>query len=136
MKRVLFLAYLFPPIANSGTQRPLKFAKYLREHGWDPIVVTAAHFDGHPTDEGLLNDVPAQVRVVRVPMLNEKLSDTLAVGGPIGRKIGDAVSWRWQHRRRSPDLYALWRPTVVREATRLFHDLGWDPRRWPPDRAR
>ena len=31
MKRVLFLAYLFPPIANSGTQRPLKFVKFLRE---------------------------------------------------------------------------------------------------------
>ena len=36
MKKVLFLAYLFPPIANSGTQRPLKFAKYLAEYGWAP----------------------------------------------------------------------------------------------------
>lgn len=129
MKRVLFLAYLFPPIANSGTQRPLKFAKYLLENAWEPVVITAANFDGHHTDPGLLADIPDHVRVVRVPMLNDKVGATLASlagGNRIGQKIGDAISWRWRYHRRSPDLYALWKPTVLREAMRIFQDSGFD----------
>lgn len=129
MKQVLFLAYLFPPIANSGTQRPLKFAKYLADYGWEPTVITAAGFDGHHIDYGLAADIPDTVRVVRVPMLNEKIGATLASvagGGRVGRKIGEAVSWRLQRRRRSPDLYALWKPTVLREAIKIFNERGFD----------
>lgn len=129
MKKVLFLAYLFPPIANSGTQRPLKFAKYLAEYGWEPTVVTAAQFDGHHTDPGLVADLPANVRVVRVPMLNEEIGNTLAWlggGGKFARKVGDAVRWRMQHRRRTPDLYAWWKPTVIREVTKLLATTRFD----------
>lgn len=129
MKKVLFLAYLFPPIANSGTQRPMKFAKYLAEYGWEPTVITASDFDGHNTDQGLVADLPANVRVVRVPMLNEEIGNKvawLAGGGRVGRKLGDAVRWRMQHRRRSPDIYAWWKPTVIREANRLLATTRFD----------
>ena len=129
MKKVLFLAYLFPPIANSGTQRPMKFAKYLADYGWQPTVITAADFNGHPVDAGLAADVPETVRVIRVPMLNEQIGATiasLAGGTRIGRRIGDAVSWRLRSRRRVPDLYAMWKPTVMRAALKLFNDEGFD----------
>jgi glycosyltransferase involved in cell wall biosynthesis len=129
MNRVLFLAYLFPPIANSGTQRPLKFVKYLRDFGWEPTVLTAATCEGHPADPGLLAEIPDGVRVVRVPMLNEKVAATvasLAGGKRFGRKLGDAISWRLRSHRQSPDLYALWKPTVVREAIRIFNDTPFD----------
>lgn len=39
MKNVLFIVYYFPPMGGSGVQRPLKFVKYLRNFGWNPIVV-------------------------------------------------------------------------------------------------
>lgn len=39
MKNVLFIVYYFPPMGGSGVQRPLKFIKYLREFGWNPIVL-------------------------------------------------------------------------------------------------
>ena len=129
MKHVLFLAYLFPPIANSGTQRPWKFAKYLSDYGWQPTVITAANFDGHNIDPGLVADIPENVTIARVPMLNEQIGDTiasLAGGGRIGRRLGDAVSWRLRRRRQSPDLYALWKPTVMRAAMKLFNERGFD----------
>jgi glycosyltransferase involved in cell wall biosynthesis len=129
MERVLFLAYLFPPIANSGTQRPLKFAKYLSAYGWEPVVLTAASFDGLPTDHGLLADMGEAVRVIRVPMLNEQIAATvtaLAGGGAIGRRLGGAISWRLRNRRRSPDLYALWKPSVRRAAMHLFNRERFD----------
>jgi glycosyltransferase involved in cell wall biosynthesis len=129
MKRVLVLAYLFPPIANSGTQRPLKFVKYLSQHGWQPTVVTAAHAAGHRVDPGMLADIPADVRVVRVPMLNEMLRDAVrrvAGGTAIGRRLAESISWRLRERFRRPDLYALWRPTARRAALRLLRESRYD----------
>ena len=42
VKRVLMIAFHYPPLrGSSGIQRTLKFAKYLPEFGWDPIVLTA-----------------------------------------------------------------------------------------------
>ena len=38
MKKVLFISYMFPPIAGGGIQRPLKFVKYLPAYGIKPIV--------------------------------------------------------------------------------------------------
>jgi hypothetical protein len=129
MKRVLFLAYLFPPIANSGTQRPLKFTKYLAEHGWEPIVVTADRANGNNVDASLTLDIPAGVQVVRVPMLNERIGDgisTVLGGGRLAKRIGEGVRWRLQDRRRSPDLYAWWQPTATRAALKIFRDTGFD----------
>jgi len=129
MKRVLFLAYLFPPIANSGTQRPLKFVKYLAQFGWQPTVVTAAHTDGHRIDHGLMADIPPAVSVVRVPMVNEQLRTAIATvsgGSRLGTRLGEAVSWRLRDRFRKPDLYALWRPSVRRAARRLMRQDRYD----------
>ena len=38
MKKILIVSYMFPPISGAGTQRPLKFAKYLPTFGIEPIV--------------------------------------------------------------------------------------------------
>ena len=40
MKKVLIIAYHFPPDSAVGSVRPAKFAKYLPEFGWEPIVFT------------------------------------------------------------------------------------------------
>jgi hypothetical protein len=40
MKKVLIIAYYFPPMGGSGVQRPFQLAKYLREFGWEPVVLT------------------------------------------------------------------------------------------------
>lgn len=40
MKRVLFLAYDFPPLGGGGVLRSVKFVKYLPEFGWQPTVIT------------------------------------------------------------------------------------------------
>lgn len=40
-KRILMIAYHYPPIlGSSGVQRTLKFARYLPEFGWEPIILT------------------------------------------------------------------------------------------------
>ena len=41
-KNVLFVAYEFPPRGEAGVQRSAKFAKYLPDFGYNPLVLTAA----------------------------------------------------------------------------------------------
>ncbi|MBC8469697.1 MAG: glycosyltransferase [Planctomycetes bacterium] len=39
-KKVLIIAYHYPPANNGGIERPYRFAKYLPQYGYDPIVIT------------------------------------------------------------------------------------------------
>lgn len=40
-RRLLFIAYEYPPSAGGGAQRIAKFVRFLREDGWDIRVLTA-----------------------------------------------------------------------------------------------
>lgn len=64
MKRVLMLAYYFPPLGMSGTQRPAKFARYLAEFGWQPTVLTVKPIAYWAEDPTLLDEL-AGVEIVR-----------------------------------------------------------------------
>lgn len=66
MKNVLFLTYCFPPYADSGVFRPLKFVKYLKKHKkWNPIVVTLniRNYPNKPIDDSLNDDVPENMEI-------------------------------------------------------------------------
>ena len=67
--RVLLLSYHFPPVGGGGTQRSLKFARYLPELGCEVVVVTGTGAPSGrwtPTDETLLEELP-ETEVRRVP---------------------------------------------------------------------
>lgn len=66
MKNVLFITYLFPPFGGSSVQRSSKFAKYLKEFGYNPIVLTVKaeekkklrnEYTFYNIDESLLKDL-------------------------------------------------------------------------------
>ncbi len=60
------IAFHFPPLSgSSGIQRSLRFARYLPEFGWDPIVLTVRPSVYEQTDQNLLSDVPASLQVHR-----------------------------------------------------------------------
>lgn len=69
-KKVLFINYIFPPLAGSGVQRALKFIKYCRDFNYEPIVVTTANCDYYPTDTSLLDEIPNEVEVIRIDERN------------------------------------------------------------------
>ena len=68
-RRVLVLAYYFPPLGGGGVQRTLKFVKYLPTAGYDPIVVTTTGVGHVLRDPGLASDVPPSAVVLRAPEL-------------------------------------------------------------------
>jgi glycosyltransferase involved in cell wall biosynthesis len=71
-RRVLFIAFYFPPDGGGGTQRTLKFCKYLPAMGWRPIVLAPPPRDHRgqwtPRDASLLDEVGPEVVVERVPI--------------------------------------------------------------------
>jgi glycosyltransferase involved in cell wall biosynthesis len=67
-KKVLIIAYYWPPSGGSGVQRWLKFVKYLPQFGWKPYVFTPENPSAPIIDESLLKDVPAEAVVVKLPI--------------------------------------------------------------------
>lgn len=66
MKKVLIIAYYFPPLGWSGVQRTLKFVKYLRAFGWEPIVVTVGKTKFSVLDKSLLEEIPQGIEMIRI----------------------------------------------------------------------
>jgi len=64
-KKVLIITYYWPPAGGPGVQRVLKFAKYLPEFGWDPIILTVANGEYPAIDESLAKDIPEGCKVYK-----------------------------------------------------------------------
>ncbi|MCT4542482.1 MAG: glycosyltransferase [Vallitalea sp.] len=87
-KKVLMVANQFPPMGGSGVQRSVKFAKYLPEFQWEPIVFTRESKNSL-TDESLLQDIPIDLKVIRTKPydLNQLKKPFNLVGKVISRKM-------------------------------------------------
>jgi len=68
-KKVLIIAYYWPPSAGSGVQRWLKFVKYLRDFGWEPIIYTPLNPDFDLKDNQLLSEIPEGITILKQPIL-------------------------------------------------------------------
>jgi len=68
MKKVLIITYYWPPSGGAGVQRWLKFSKYLREFGWEPIIYTPENPEAPDFDDTLLADIPENITVIKKPV--------------------------------------------------------------------
>jgi glycosyltransferase involved in cell wall biosynthesis len=64
-KKVLIIAYYFPPLGMGGVQRVSKFVKYLPSFGWQPVVLTVKEIDYFSRDDSLLQELPADLKIHR-----------------------------------------------------------------------
>ncbi|NSW89403.1 MAG: glycosyltransferase family 4 protein [Firmicutes bacterium] len=65
MKKVLMIAYSFPPAGGPGVQRTSKFVKYLSRYGWEPVILTRDTLNMPLKDESLIKDIPDGVNIIR-----------------------------------------------------------------------
>lgn len=65
MRRVLMVAYAFPPAGGAGVQRTAKFVKYLPQYGWLPTVLTVTESCYGVTDASHTNDFPEDLKIIR-----------------------------------------------------------------------
>lgn len=67
--KVLIITYYWPPSGGSGVQRWLKFVKYLREYGWEPIIYTPENPENPSEDTSLLKDIPNGIEIIKRPII-------------------------------------------------------------------
>ncbi|MBN9312609.1 MAG: glycosyl transferase family 1 [Chryseobacterium sp. 39-10] len=64
-KKVLIIAYYWPPAGGPGVQRWLKFTKYLPDFGWEPTVFIPENPSYPIVDETLEKDVSKDLHVIK-----------------------------------------------------------------------
>lgn len=110
MKRVLMVAYHFPPLAgSSGIQRTLRFVQHLPKFGWEPLVLTADPRAYERSSDDLMPEVPAGVVVRRAFALDTARHLSIA-----GRYIGAMAR---------PDRWVSWKFAAVREGMRMIREF-------------
>lgn len=106
-KRILIIAYHFPPCkTSSGIQRTLKFSTYLREYGWDPLILTISPLAYEHTSLDQLREIPDDVVVER------------AFGLDTSRHL--AIAGRYFLRMAQPDRWISWWPAAVWTGLRMI----------------
>lgn len=136
-RKVLIIAYAFPPTGGPGVQRPAKFAKYLPQFGWTPIVWSADRVEGLPRDESLAAELPAQVSVhARTTGGVQAVRRTLRgfIGahevngcGSVATKFAAAIDWRlnaWCASHLVPDDGVSWARRSIRPLLNLIRGEG------------
>ena len=114
MRKVLMVAWYFPPWGGAGVQRTLKQVKYLPQFGWQPVVLT-----GPPPRAGLSDST-----------LLEELGQAPAVHRTRALLPPAALPWRVRHALTRwlllSDEQAGWRPFALRAASELIKRGGID----------
>jgi glycosyltransferase involved in cell wall biosynthesis len=85
--RVLLITYYWPPAGGGGVQRWLKFTKYFRENGLEPVVYTPQDPDYPAVDHSLLEEIPSDLEVWRYPIWEPYHLYRKLVGKPKDEKI-------------------------------------------------
>ncbi len=115
MKKVLIIAYQFPPSQAIGAQRPFGLAKHLPKYGWDPIVLTVRMtgrvLDGIRIIETNYKDITNQLKV-KIGLSSER---------SIHDQLGITVTKNYNH--------SAWKSKVIKliKDIYLFPDVnrGW-----------
>jgi len=68
MKKVLIVTYYWIPSGGAGVQRWVKFTKYLREFGWEPIIYTPENPEYPSVDHSFEKDIPLGITVLKTPI--------------------------------------------------------------------
>lgn len=98
-KKILIITYYWPPAGGPGVQRWLKFAKYLPEFSWNPVIYTPENPSYPLVDESLLKDVPQNIEIVKTKIwepyqLAEKLNKSNKKFKAGQFDVGKNQSWK------------------------------------------
>ncbi|MFZ1750173.1 MAG: hypothetical protein WAU01_08280, partial [Saprospiraceae bacterium] len=68
IKKILIITYYWPPAGGGGVQRWVKFVKYLRDFGWEPVVFTVQNGQYPILDHTLIGEIPDGVEIIKEPI--------------------------------------------------------------------
>ncbi len=120
-RKVLIVSFLFPPANTIGAVRIGKFAKYLPEFGWEPVVLTVDKVKGLPQNLPVEID---EAKIIRTPyfalspFVNSKLLGDRDV--PAGGRL-KSMNWRAN----TYHFISLARSIYIRPEITFFTDESW-----------
>lgn len=129
MKRVLVIAYLYPPIFNSGTRRTLEFVNHLPDCGWRPTVLTVADPEPRECDPSLIDEVRAGTHIERAPLAIDRWAGRAAAltGRWLGaERVSESLKWRLHKVWNTPDAVASWKGPAIARALALHRQQAFD----------
>lgn len=140
MKKVLVIAYYFPPSGGPGVQRVLKHVRYLPKYGWEPTVITVENGDFPARDESLMEEIPEGLTVHRTKIFEPyaayrrlmKMNEGAAVDVNNIKKDGakSSLKDKFVEFIRStffiPDARSYWRRTAKKEIKEIVRKGGFD----------
>ena len=108
MKKVLMIAYHYPPLGGGGVFRTLKFTKYLPQFGFQPYVLTVKNPMYITRDPTLLRDIPSEVKVFRTSSFEYRI-----LRAP--RLLNIDLKWFY-----IPDVNTGWLPFAVQAGAKII----------------
>lgn len=86
-KKVLIIAYYWPPAGGPGVQRWLKFVKYLPDFNIQPIVYVPQNPSYPITDNSLLQEIPESAIILKQP-----IQEPYKLAGVFSKKATSTIS--------------------------------------------
>lgn len=106
-RKLMVVSFHYPPVqGSSGIQRILKFTTYLRERGWEPMVLTISATAYERVSEDQVKEIPSNLKVVRA----------------FGLNTAHHFSWRGRYLGwfAQPDRWVSWWPAAVWSGLRMI----------------
>lgn len=136
LSKVLLITYYWPPSGGAGVQRSLKFVRYFRDFGIEPIVITVnPEKASYPVlDPSLKADIPAGIKVYTTASF-EPLNILSGIAGKKNVPYGGFANANKESRTQTllrwvrgnffiPDARVGWVRYAVKEAIRIIEKEG------------
>ncbi|NPV10297.1 MAG: glycosyltransferase family 4 protein [Ignavibacteria bacterium] len=124
-RKVLVIAYYFPPMGFSGVQRTAKFVKYLVDFNWEPTVLTIKPKYYYAFDDVLLKEIEERgIRIIRTGSKDptQKVFNQKKIKSDFLRKVLNRISQTFF----LPDNKRSWTKPALKEARKLLSSESFD----------
>ena len=139
MKKALIVTYYWPPAGGPGVQRVVRFVRYFRQFGWEPIVLTVKNGDYPAIDETLHKQLPENLRIEKTDILEpyaiyrkftgksaEEKIPTFVLSGKSSDSKKDRLAKWVRGNIFIPDARIGWIPNAVRAGSKLIREENID----------
>ncbi|TFH06770.1 MAG: hypothetical protein E4H14_10050 [Candidatus Thorarchaeota archaeon] len=128
MKKVLIISFLFNQEQATGSMRSRGLAKYLRDFGWEPVILTTNNMDSTLRTDLEIIDVPYEDLTIKWKEKlgrdsSETLENQMGVAESNGRNAILNVTTRiWEEIFAYPDLQKKWLQPAVEAGDNVLKD--------------
>lgn len=122
LKRILIISPHFPPVNTADMHRVRQSLPYLKELGWEPVIITVAeeYIEAYSTDPLLLHTIPDGIEVHKVNAFSTRWTRKFGLGSLSMRAY-------FQIKRKGNELLKKQKFDLIFFSTTAFHVMALGP---------